>query len=148
MFLCALIFFVGLFIYLLFWRGLRQKLTDEKEKINFLESKFLYLKWKKIDKETSSNQKEFSELLEEWRKHKGKKKGEIIQVDSNLPFSKKKPWKVIVTIKSGTWPFDNEDTMEIFSILDKDLENLKEYINYEYKKINYSRNFFIVIVFS
>ena len=38
--------------------------------------------------------------------------------------------------------------MEIFSILDKDLENLKEYINYEYKKINYSRNFFIVIVFN
>ena len=51
------------------------------------------------------------------------------------PHNDKEPWKVFATFKGGTLlsgPY--EDDIELFSILDSDLENLEEYKNYQLPK--------------
>ena len=135
----AFLFFGSIisFIYWSIWHRQRQNLTDENKKIDFLTNRFLYLKGQKYDKETISNTE--LEFLEVWLKRKGRKKGEIIDVFTSLPFNEKKPWKVFVTIKSKEFVFSvihDKDDLEIFSILDKDLENLDDYKSYQYSGLS------------
>ena len=117
-------------IYWGFWYGTRQKLKDEEKKHNFLDSKFTYLNGYEFDKNTIPDNSEYKNLLIVF-KNNGFKKGKIDNIWSSLPHSDKKPWKVYIKIKSGTWPFnDKEESIEIYSILDSDLENLEEYKNF------------------
>ena len=120
--------FVSFIVFIYRWirYKTREKLVDEQIKSDFLESDFMYLNGYKFDKKTVPENKNFETLLSIFRNEF--KKGEITEVYSNLPQSGKKPWKVYATVKSGTWPFnDKEESMEIYSILDKELDNLEEY---------------------
>ena len=122
----ALFFGVIAAIYWGFWHGTRTKLDNEDIKSEFLESKFNYLKDLKFDKETITQDPDFQRILEIFRKA-GYKKGTVTEINSSLPYSEKKPWKVYATVKAGTWPFtDKEDSIEIYSIFDKELSVLIE----------------------
>ena len=120
-------------IYWGIWHGTRQKLSDEQLKEDFLEHKFKSLEGYEFDKNTQPD-KILDESLLSTFNNNGFKKGKIKSVISSLPYSEKKPWKVFVSIKAGTWPFnDKEEEIEIFSILDNELEELNEYIEFKNK---------------
>lgn len=105
--------FISLIGYFINWIRFknREKLLDEDEKKSFLENKFKHL----------LNTKE------------GKK--EITDIFVSQPFSSNKPWVVYKTMKWGTWPINNKEEDEIhFSIMDKELSNLGDYIKYKEEK--------------
>jgi hypothetical protein len=117
-------------IYWGFWYGTRTKIEMEDKKLEFLESKFEYLKDYKFDKETITSNSEISRILSLLNQN-GFKKGTITGVDSSLPHNEKKPWKVYLTVKSGTWPFnDKEEQIEIFNMFDKELSSNEEFSNF------------------
>ena len=98
--------FVGVcgFIYWGVFYATKDKFENDEFKLKFLEEQFIHLK----------NTQE-----------KNKK---ITNIFVSEPYRKNKPWKVSKTVKSGTWPLnDKEENIVIFSILDKDLENSKDY---------------------
>ena len=112
-------------IYWGIWHGTREKLEREDEKFNFLESKFSYLKNIKFDDNFShpANIK-IAECIKILNKN-GFKKGKINDVIVSLPYNSKKPWKVFVSVKSGTWPInDKEEDIEIHTVLDSELNQL------------------------
>ena len=130
----ALIIGICSAIYWGFWHGTRTKIEKEDVKIEYLESKFEFLKDFSFDKETLSSNSELSRVLSLLSQN-GFKKGNIISVDCVLPYNEKKPWKVYLTVKSGTWPFNNkEEEIEIYTISDKELSEADEYINYSKHK--------------
>jgi hypothetical protein len=130
----ALIIGICSAIYWGFWHGTRTKIEKEDVKIEYLESKFEFLKDFSFDKETLSSNSELSRVLSLLNQN-GFKKGNIISVDCVLPYNEKKPWKVYLTVKSGTWPFNNkEEEIEIYTISDKELSEADEYINYSKHK--------------
>ena len=130
----ALIIGICSAIYWGFWHGTRTKIEKEDVKIEYLESKFEFLKDFSFDKETLSSNSELSRVLSLLNQN-GFKKGNIISVDCVLPYNEKKPWKVYLTVKSGTWPFnDKEEEIEIYTISDKELSEADEYINYSKHK--------------
>ena len=89
----------------------REKLIDEEKKHQFLKQKFTHL----ID--TKEGKKTITEIL------------------VSQPYKKTKPWKVYKTLKWGTWPInDNEESKEIFSILENEIEDFEEYIKFNTKK--------------
>ena len=117
-------------IYWGVWHGTRTRLEKEDEKIEFLESKFEFLKDFIFNKETTSSNTELSRILSLLNEN-GFKKGNITSIDCALPHNEKKPWKVYLTVKSGTWPFnDKEEQIEIYTIFDKELSDADAYINY------------------
>ena len=117
-------------IYRGIWYGTRTKIDKENEKLEYLESYFEFLKDFTFDKSTPSSNSELSRILSILNK-KGLKKGTITSVDCSLPHNESKPWKVYITVKSGTWPFtDKEEQVEIYKISDKELSETDEYINY------------------
>jgi len=127
-----LIIFVCFGIYWFFWHQSRQKLDNEEKKIKFLESKYSYLKDKKFNKETKSSNIEFNEILKIFN-DKGFKKGRVTDITAKLPYDEEEPWKVLAYVKNPTiniFVEDKEDWVTIFSILDSELENLKEYKNF------------------
>ena len=129
----ALFFGVIGAIYWGIWHGTRQKLSDEETKSDFLESKFNHLEGCEFKKDTTPNDILNEKLLDVF-KNNGIKKGKITSISCYLPYNEKKPWTVSIEIKSGTWPFnDKEETVEIFSILDNELEELTEYIEFKNK---------------
>ena len=131
--LIALFFGIIGAIYWGIWHGTRQKLSDEQLKEDFLEHKFKGLEGREFDKNTQPD-KILDESLLSTFNNNGFKKGKIKSVTSSLPYSDKKPWKVFVSIKAGTWPFtDKEEDIEIFSILDNELEELNEYNEFKNK---------------
>ena len=116
-----LIIGIGSAIYWGIWHGTRTILENEDEKIEFLKSKFKSLKGFSFNKETSVTDSEISRVLK-LLKQKGLKKGTIKSVDCAFPHNEKKPWKVFLTVKSGTWPFnDKEEQIEIYKIMDNEL---------------------------
>ena len=130
----ALIIGICSAIYWGFWHGTRTKIENEDVKIEYLESKFEFLKDFSFDKETLSSNSELSRILSLLNQN-GFKKGNITSVDCALPHNEKKPWKVYLTVKSGTWPFtDKEEQIEIYIISDKELSEADEYINYSKHK--------------
>ena len=130
----ALIIGICSAIYWGIWHGTRTKIEKEDVKIEYLESKFEFLKDFSFDKETLSSNSELSRVLSLLSQN-GFKKGNIISVDCVLPYNEKKPWKVYLTVKSGTWPFNNkEEEIEIYTISDKELSEADEYINYSKHK--------------
>ena len=117
-------------IYWGIWYGTREKLENEDDKSDFLESYYSYLKDLEFNEETKPLNEEFANILEIY-KAKGFKRGKVVEVNASLPHNCKKPWKVFSTLKSGTWPInDKEVNIEIYSIIDSDLENLEEYKNF------------------
>ena len=131
----AIALFFGIIgaIYWGIWHGTRQKLLDEEIKADFLENKFKILEGCEFDKNTQPNDILDKDLIRLFNSN-GFKKGKIKSVTSSLPYNNKKPWKVFVLIKSGTWPFnDKEEELEIFSILDNELEELSDYIEFKNK---------------
>jgi len=126
-----LILFIGFAIYWFFWHQSRQKMENEEEKIKFLKSKFSYLEDKEFNKETKSSDIEFNEILKIFN-DKGFKKGRVAEIGVHLPYDDEKPWKVYALVKKGHALLfnDKEDVIIIFSILDSELENLKEYKNF------------------
>lgn len=126
----ALIIGICSAIYWGVWHGTRTKIEKEDEKIEYLESKFEFLKDFSFDKETLSSNSELSRIMSLLNQN-GFKKGIITSVDCALPHNENKPWKVYLTVKSGTWPFtDKEEQIEIYTISDKELSEADEYINY------------------
>tara|TARA_B110000444_G_C18499931_1_gene437376 strand:- start:152 stop:583 length:432 start_codon:yes stop_codon:yes gene_type:complete len=132
----ALIIGICSAIYWGIWNGTRTKIEKEDEKIEYLESKFEFLKDFSFDKETPSSNLDpvrsaiLSRILSLLNQN-GFKKGIITSVDCALPHNENKPWKVYLTVKSGTWPFtDKEEQIEIYTISDKVLSEVDEYINY------------------
>jgi len=120
------------FLIYLFFRNLsRQKLDNEEKKIKFLESKFSYLIDKEFNEETKSSNKEFNEILKIFNDN-GYKKGRVTSIAALLPYNEEKPWDVAAHIKKGHSLLlnDKEEFITIFSILDSELENLKEYKNF------------------
>ena len=131
--LIALFFGIIGAIYWGIWFGTRQKLSDEQLKEDFLEQKFKSLEGREFDKNTQPDEILDKSLLSIFNNN-GFKKGKIKSVTSSLPYNDKKPWKVFVSIKAGTWPFtDKEEEIEIFSILDNELEELNEYNEFKNK---------------
>ena len=129
--------FVSFVIFIYQWirHKTRTPVIDEQNKLDFLESDFMYLKGFKFDKKTVPENKNFETLLSIFRDEF--KTGEVTEVFSNLPRTDKKPWKVYATIKAGTWPFnDKEENMEIYSILDSELEKLEEYKEFKINKFS------------
>ncbi len=107
----------------------RQKLVDEQKKINFLESEFMYLKGYEFDLATVPENKNYETLLSIFRDKF--RKGKITEIYANLPYNEKKPWTVYATVKSGKITYHHRQEQfkdfEIYSILDKELEDLEEY---------------------
>mgnify|MGYP001363172863 CR=1 FL=1 len=129
----ALIIGICSAIYWGIWNGTRTKIEKEDVKIEYLESKFEFLKDFSFDKETLSSNSELSRILSLLNQN-GFKKGIITSVDCALPHNENKPWKVYLTVKSGTWPFtDKEEQIEIYTISDKELSEADEYINNPHK---------------
>ena len=90
---------------------------------------------REFDKNTQPDEILDESLLSTFNNN-GFKKGKIKSVTSSLPYNDKKPWKVFVSIKAGTWPFtDKEEEIEIFSILDNELEELNEYNEFKKNKM-------------
>lgn len=87
---------LGLF-YKFVWRSTRTKLNYENEKYDFLLNQHKHLIQSKNEKVTN--------------------------ISVKMPHNGNKPWKVFKTVKFGTWPFDKENDVEIYSIMDADLEN-------------------------
>lgn len=126
----ALIFGVFSAIYWGIWHGTRTKIEFEKEKLEFLENKFAYLNDFHFNDESTNSDPEMSRILD-LLKQKGFKKGVIKSVDASLPHDEKKPWKVFVTAKSGTWPFnDKEKEIEILLVSNKELSENKEFLKF------------------
>jgi hypothetical protein len=92
------ILFLGitLALYGFFWRKTRTELNYEKEKHDFLLNKFKYLLQSRNEKVTN--------------------------LTVHIPRNENRPWKVFKTVKSGMWPFDEENDIEVYSIMDGDLE--------------------------
>ena len=131
--LIALFFGIIGAIYWGIWHGIRQKFSDEQLKEDFLEYKFKSFEGREFDKNTQPDKILYESLLSTFNNN-GFKKGEIKSITSYLTYSDKKPWKVFVSIKAGTWPFnDKEEEIEIFSILDNELEELNEYNEFKNK---------------
>jgi len=123
----ALIFGIGYAIYYGIWNGTRKILDNEKEKISYLKSKYEYLVDLNFDQNTSITDEDFERVLR-LLSNNGFKKGTITEINLAIPYNEKKPWKVELTVKSGTWPFnDKEKNFIIYSILDNELEELKHF---------------------
>ena len=73
----------------------------EDDKIEFLESKFEFLKDFSFDKETLSSNSELSRILNLLNKN-GFKKGNVTSVDCALPHNEKNYQKVCHQFKSGS----------------------------------------------
>ena len=119
---------IGVFsaIYWGFWHGTRKKLHNEKEKSDFLESKFKHLKNLEFKKDDIEHDFEIDKIIKIFNEN-GFKKGKIKEIICTLPYDEKKPWRVYATVKTGTWPFnDKEEDIEIFSIMDDELSILIE----------------------
>ena len=117
------------------WYGTRKELQNEDLKIKFLEYKFKFMQDFSFENSTKSSDSEISRILNLINKN-DITKGKVTSVDSSLPYSEKKPWKVYITISHGTWPFSNrEEQIEIFSIYDKALSEDKEYLVFIEDKI-------------
>ena len=98
--------FVGVcgFIYWGIFYATKDKFENDEFKLKFLKDQFIQLK------DTQEKNKKITDIF------------------VSEPYRKTKPWKVSKTVKSGTWPLnDKEENVVIFSILDKDLENSKDY---------------------
>ena len=119
-------------IYQGFWWGTRSELDNEEEKNIFLQSKFDYLRDYKFDKKTLiSTDPELARIQNLLKKNGFKKKGVISDVQCHLPHSNKKPWKVFMTVKSGSWPFTNrEEEIQIYSITDRELSESVDFLNH------------------
>ena len=126
----ALIFGVIYAIRWGIWYGTRTKIEFEKEKLEFLEKKFAFLNDFQFNAETTSSDPEMVRILGLINRQ-GFKKGTIKSVDSSLPHNENKPWKVLITVKSGTWPFnDKEEEFEIYSVSNKELSENEEFLKF------------------
>ena len=113
-------------IYWGFWYGTRTKLQNEKEKSDFLESKFKHLKNLEFKKDDIEHDLEIEKIIKIFNEN-GFKKGIVKEIICTLPYDEKKPWRVYASVKTGTWPFnDKEEDIEIFSIMDDELSILIE----------------------
>lgn len=113
-------------IYWGFWYGTRTKLQNEKEKSDFLESKFKHLKNLEFKKDDIEHELEIDKIIKIFNEN-GFKKGIVKEIICTLPYDEKKPWRVYASVKTGTWPFnDKEEDIEIFSIMDDELSILIE----------------------
>jgi len=113
-------------IYWGFWYGTRTKLQNEKEKSDFLESKFKHLKNLEFKKDDIEHDLEIDKIIKIFNEN-GFKKGIVKEIICTLPYDEKKPWRVYASVKTGTWPFnDKEEDIEIFSIMDDELSILIE----------------------
>ena len=117
-----------------FWIATRTKLQNEKKKIEFLESKFMHLRNFNFNKDTIPfSNPEFLNIVSLLSENEITT-GIIKEVYCSVPYNKKKPWKVYLKVKIGTWPFDRIKRIEIFKILDQLLSEEVADINYFHGK--------------
>jgi hypothetical protein len=112
----AVLIGVGILIYKLVYipmfHATRDKFKDEEFKFNFLEKKFFHLKGTKEQKQTGL---------------RGIKT--ITEISVYVPYRKTTPWKVSkFEVIKNSFPFnDTSKWIEIYSVMDENLENSKEY---------------------
>lgn len=112
------------------WQGTRTKIEFEKEKLEFLENKFAFLNDLQFNDQTVISDPEMSRILG-LLNQKGLKKAMIKSVYSSLPHNENKPWRVFITVKSGTWPFnDKEEDFEIYKVTNKELSENEEFLKF------------------
>lgn len=121
-------------IYSFFWNLTSEKLKNQNEKYDFLETKFIGLIDSKISNGIEFDEIDISLLISEMAKNK-QKKGTIKDVVIERPYYSSGEWSVFITIKSGTWPIsDKKENYLVYSISDLELNQLSEFNKHLFSK--------------
>ena len=129
----VLFIYLVIYVYKFFQRATSSKFNHVLEKSLFLKSKFTRFKGRTFDKNSFRVENEFvdsgfTEILKLIKKKKIKN-GEISEVGVSQPYRPNRPWRVFLTVqyKEFLSITKTEKEIEVYSILDNELENSEDY---------------------